>query len=99
MKTGAFDLKGYCYLVPDGGMDCMMLDFSGKKQMLYWDEIEGPNYGINIDPEPHHLKFIECWKKVNALALNFIPARSEPVAEDFRSAPRSWYLKEAIQSE
>ena len=23
-----------------------MLDFSGKNQMLYWDEVEGPNYGI-----------------------------------------------------
>jgi hypothetical protein len=99
LKTGAFDLKGYCYLVPDARVDCVMLDFSGKRQMLYWDEVEVPNYGINIDPKPHHLKFKECWKMVNALALKFITVRSEPVAEQFRSVPTSWYLKKAIQSE
>jgi len=99
LKTGVFDLKGYCYLVPDAPVDCLMLGFSGRSQMLYWDEREMPNYGINIDPKPHHLKFKECWKMVNKLALNVVPARSEPVSEGFRKAPRSWYLKEPIQSE
>jgi hypothetical protein len=99
LKTGVFELKGYCYLVPDADMDCLLLDFSGMNQMLYWDEVEAPNYGINIDPKPHHLKFKECWKMVNELALKVVPVRSEPAAQEFRSAPKSWYLKEVIQSE
>jgi hypothetical protein len=67
--------------------------------MLYWDEVEAHNYGINIKPKPHHLKFKECWKIINKLALDVRPGRSEPVRKEFRNVPASWYLKQAIQSE
>jgi hypothetical protein len=33
--TGVFELKGNCYLVPDAPVDCMMINFGTKQQMLY----------------------------------------------------------------
>ena len=98
-KTGVFELQGNCYLVPDAPVDCVMLDFGGKQQMLYWDEREQPNYGINIAPKEHHLKFRSCWKDVNALALKTIPKDSRPYEEHFQRPPPSWRLKKPIQSE
>ena len=97
--TGVFELKGNCYLVPDAPMDCVMLNFGSHQQMLYWDEVENVNYGINISPKPHHLKFISCWKEVNRLAIKAIPKDSKAHAERFTRPPKSWRLKEAIQSE
>ena len=98
-KTGVFELKGNCYLVPDAPVDCVMLDFGGKQQMLYWDERESPNYGINITPTEQHLKFKSCWKEVNHLALEAIPKESQPHGEKFQRPPQSWRLKRPIQSE
>lgn len=46
--TGVFSLKGYCYLVPDAPVDCIALGFGAQRQMLYWDEVESPRYGIGI---------------------------------------------------
>jgi len=71
--TGIFKLKGNCYLVPDAPVDCMMIDLGDKQQMLYWDEVETPGYGINSFPKPRHLKFKRSWKEVNKLALAAIP--------------------------
>jgi hypothetical protein len=98
-KTGVFELKGNCYLVPDAPVDCVMLDFGGKQQMLYWDERESPNYGINITPTEQHLKFKSCWKEVNRLALEAVPKESQPHGEKFQRPPPSWRLKRPIQSE
>jgi tetratricopeptide (TPR) repeat protein len=98
IKSDVIGLKGYCYLTRHAAFGCIMLDFNGRSQMLYWDEVEADNYGININPKPHHLKFKECWKIINKLALDVRPGRSEPVRKEFRSVPASWYLKEAIQS-
>jgi len=98
-KTGVFELKGNCYLVPDAPVDCEMLDFGGKQQMLYWDEVETAGYGINIAPKESHLKFKSCWKEVNRLALEAIPKKSQPYGEQFQQAPRSWRLESPIQSE
>lgn len=98
-KTGVFELKGNCYLVPDAPVDCVMLDFEGKQQMLYWDEQERPGYGINISPKKHHLKFMSCWKEVNRLALEATPKISRPQGEKFQRPPQSWRLKKPIQSE
>ncbi|MFN3649461.1 MAG: hypothetical protein ACK47B_07740 [Armatimonadota bacterium] len=97
-KTGVFSLTGTAYLVPDAPVDCVALDFGKRKQMLYWDEVETPNYGINIDPKPHHRKFKETWKAVNRLALAARPKQSRPVSGRF-DPPREWRLKPAIQSE
>jgi hypothetical protein len=98
-KTGVFELKGNCYLVPDAPVDCVMLDFGGKQQMLYWDEREQPGYGINISPKEQHLKFMSCWKAVNRLALEATPKESQPHGEKFQRPPQSWRLKRPIQSE
>ena len=98
-KTGVFELKGNCYLVPDAPVDCVMVEVGGKQQMLYWDERETPGYGINIAPKEHHLKFIRCWKEVNRLALNAIPKESQPYTYRFQRPPQSWRLKKPIQSE
>lgn len=98
LGTGAFDLEGYCYLVPDAPMDCIMLRVGDRQQMLYWDEREHPGYGINIDPQKRHLDFKKAWKAVNALALSYVP-RGPPIAPTkFEDVPPGWYLKEAIQS-
>ena len=97
--TGVFELKGNCYLVPDGPMDCVMFDFGAKQQMLYWDEVETAGYGINIAPKEHHLKFMKSWKEVNQLAVKAIPQSSQPHPERFQRPPESWRLKKPIQSE
>jgi hypothetical protein len=96
--TGIFDLKGTCYLVPDAPMDCIVADFGGRRQMLYWDEVESPNYGINIAPKPRHLKFKECWKAVNRMLLACCPKEAKPVKGRFGPVPQSWVLKPAVQS-
>lgn len=96
--TGVFDLKGTCYLVPDAACDCLMVDLGGKQQMLYWEEVETPGYGINIAPKQHHLDFKRCWKAINHLALVALPDEGEVVKERVR-VPQSWYLKRAVQSE
>ena len=98
-KTGVFELKGTCYLVPDAPVDCVMLDFGGKRQMLYWDERELPGYGINISPQERHKKFMACWKEVNRLALAARPKDAKPHDEKFQRPPKSWRLKEPIESE
>jgi hypothetical protein len=95
--TGVFDLKGTCYLVPDAPCDCLMVDLGDKKQMLYWDEVEAPGYGINFDLKPHHREFIRVWKAINHLGLLACPDEGEEVKERFQ-APQSWYIKPAIQS-
>jgi hypothetical protein len=97
--SGIFDLKGTCYLMPDKPTDCLMVDLLDKKQMMYWDEVESPDYGINVNPKPHHLDFKRCWKIVNHLALvALLPDDGEPVKDRFE-VPKSWYLKRAIQSD
>lgn len=96
--TGVFDLKGTCYLVPDAPVDCVLVDVGTKRQMLFWDEVESPNYGINIDPTPAHLEFKKCWKEVNRLALESIPKDSKPREGKFKAVPQSWRLKRPIQS-
>ena len=98
-QTGVFELKGNCYLVPDAPVDCVMLDFGGKQQMLYWDERESPGYGINITPTEQHLKFKSCWKEVNRLAREAVPKVSQPHGEKFQRPPPAWRLKKPIQSE
>jgi hypothetical protein len=96
--TGIFDLKETGYLVPHGPVDCLMVDLGGKQKMLYWDEIESPNYGINFDPKPHHLEFKRCWKAVNHLGLVALPDDGEALKERVK-VPQSWYLKQEVQSE
>ena len=97
--TGIFELPGYCYLVPDSAVNCLIADVGTKRQMLYWDEVERPNYGINIDPKPHHRKFMACWKAVNRLALEAVPRNSNASAEAFVRPSASWRLKLPIQSQ
>src|SRR5688500_938065 len=98
-QTGVNELKGTCYLVPDAPVFCMMIDLGEKQQMLYWDERENPNYGINISPKPQHIAFKACWKEVNKLALAALPAQSQPYPGKFSHPPQSWRLKKQITSE
>ena len=98
-QTGVFDLKGYCYLVPDAPVDCVMLSFGDSQQMLYWDEVEHGSYGININPEPHHLAFKKAWWEVNRLALSVLPDQARKLDVRFQRPPKEWYLKKMIQSE
>ncbi len=99
VDTRVFELTGTCYLVPDGSAICTMVNLDGRQQMLCWDEVEIPGYGINIDPKPQHLEFKRCWKEVNRLAIGAIPKESESSKERFQRPPKSWYLKKPIQSE
>ena len=90
-----FNLKGHCYLGPDMPVDCIMIDLGEKKQMLYW--VEGQMSWM--ESKPHRLKFAECWKTVNDLAIVACPDKYEAASEPFQKPPRSWYLKKMIQSE
>jgi hypothetical protein len=96
--SGVFSLKGNCYLVPDGGVDCLIVEVGEKKQILYWDELESPGYGVNINPKPHHLEFMRCWKQLNSLGLVACSDQYEAAPEKFEPG-QSWYFKKAIQSE
>ena len=98
LDTGIFTLEGTCYLVPSAPKDCLMVDLDGKQQMLYWDEVEVPNYGININPKPRHLEFKRCWKIVNHLALLALPDEGD-IVRDRVQIPEAWHLKRAVQSE
>ncbi len=99
IDSGVFQLAGTCYLVPDLPTDCIMIDLGTKKQMLYWDEIEVPNYGINGTGKPQHREFKRCWKMVNHLAMIACPDQFELENKRFDGPPKSWYIKEANQSE
>jgi hypothetical protein len=98
-KTGVFKLEGTCYLVPDAPEDCLMINLGERQQILRWDEVETPGYGINSynPPKPQHVNFKKCWKAVNQLALKLIPKESKPYEKAFER-PRSWVSKPAIQS-
>lgn len=99
VDSGVFELKGTCYLVPDAPTDCIMVDLGMKKQMLYWDEVETPNYGINSSGKVQHREFKRCWKMVNHLALIACPDQFAFEKKGFEGPPSSWYITEAIQSE
>lgn len=96
LATPIFDLEGYCYLVPDAPTDCVLVQIDGRAQILYWDEVEHPNYGINVALRERHRQFIATWHAVNKLALSSLPADSAPSA--FEPVPKSWYVKRKIQS-
>ena len=96
--TELFELTGTTYLVPSAEVICIMAKFDNKQQILYWDEIEKSNYGININPQPHHLKFIKTWKDLNNIVITNLPQPTGKILQPFQP-PKSWYLKPAIQSE
>jgi len=98
-ETGIFELKGYCYLVPDAPVLCILVNSGTHQQILYWDEVENPNYGINAQLKPHHVTFKKAWHAANALALSLRPPDSVPLEEQLAEPPDSWYVKRAIQSE
>ncbi len=98
-QTGVFELKGYCYLVPDAPVDCVMLSFGGSQQILYWDEVENTSYGININPKRHHIAFKKAWWEVNRLVLSALPHQADKLESRFRRPPKNWYPKRTIQSE
>jgi hypothetical protein len=98
-RSGVFDIKGHCHLVPDAPVDCIMLSFDGSQQMLYWDEVEINSYGINANPTQQHLAFKKAWWEVNRLILSTIPDKAKKLDARFLSPPKEWYLKEMIESE
>jgi hypothetical protein len=99
LDTGVAELKGHCYLVPDAPVHCVTVSVGGKRRTLYWDEREGPNYGININPKPQHIAFKRCWKALNNLALVACPDTFTESKEKFSRPPKSWYTEPTIQSE
>ena len=99
VQTGVFDLEGHCYLVPDASVISLLANVDGRQQLLYWDEVETPGYGINIDPKPRHLAFKKAWRTVNSLALALRPSESSPWVDEKPEPPAAWYFKQAIQSE
>lgn len=96
--TGVFDLPGHCYLVPDAPIFCTMIAVGERQQLLYWDEVESSTYGININPEPHHLAFKTAWWEVNKLGIRALPSEATRFGGEFTNAPNSWRLKQPIQS-
>jgi hypothetical protein len=91
LATGVFELSRTSYLVPDAPFDCLVVNFEGQHASLWWDERETLNYGANsADPAPAYLRFKECWKAVNALAIAACPRASEPSPERFTEVPSTW---------
>jgi hypothetical protein len=80
--------------VPDAPVHCLLANADGKQQLLYWDEREMPNYGINVDPKPESIAFKDCWKQVKAAGLKRLKKDLPelPATESFRP-PNSWKLK------
>lgn len=97
-KTAVFDLRGTTYLVPDAPVLVTLVRVGGREQILYWDEVEAPNYGFNSHPKPHHLDFKRAWKAVTDAVKASLPAASKAYSGTF-SPPPTWYIKPAIQSE
>ena len=92
--SGIFELKVTAAAVPDAPLHCLIASVDGKKQMLYWDEVEMPGYGINSNPTPQDLAFIACWKQVKAAGLKRLKKDLHEVSPSQTfSPPKSWYLK------
>ena len=96
--TDIFDLEGYCYLVPSAPMDCVMVRLGGQERILYWDEVEHPRYGINVDPQERHYQFMDTWKNINSLTLASLPTGCSSAATASAVIQESWYVQRAIQS-
>ena len=62
--------------------------------MLYW--VEGM---VSWMEKPQRRDFVKSWTTVNDLAALACPDQFEAAKEPFKKPPRSWYLKEMIQSE
>lgn len=88
--TGVFGLDVTSGLVPDAPVDCLLIDLGKQQQILYWDEVESPTYGINSDPR--YRTFKECWKALNQLALDNRPTDAVMAVGKFRKVPRRWYV-------
>ncbi len=97
-KTAVFDLRGTTYLVPDAPVLVTLVRIGGREQILYWDEVEAPNYGINTHPKPHHIEFKKTWRAVTDAVKSSLPASSKPFTGTF-APPQTWYIRPAIQSE
>jgi hypothetical protein len=93
-QSGVFDLKGYCYLGPDMPVDCVMVDLGDRRQMLYW--VEGKTDWMK---KPNRIEFVRSWTAVKHLASVACPDVFEAAKGRFEQPPKSWYLKEMIQSE
>jgi hypothetical protein len=100
--TGVFQLKRASYLVPDAPVYCLLVNLGTgqreqreqrRERLLYWDEVESPGYGANIDPNADYLKFKACWKGINQLAQKSRPRKLEPIVGRFGPVPPSWYPK------
>lgn len=92
--SAIFSLKRYSYLVPDAPVHCLIANADGRQQILYWDERDTPNYGINVDLKPEAVAFKECWKQVKQAGLKRLNKELPelPATESFQ-VPKSWYLK------
>jgi hypothetical protein len=92
-RSGIFELEGYCYLAPDMAVDCVMVDLVNKQQILYW--VEGMTARMDSS---NRRAFVSSWTRVNDLASVGCPDRYDSATEEFKEAPRSWFLKPMIQS-
>lgn len=92
--AGIFELKRESYLVPDAPVHCLLTNADGKQRVLYWDERDTPNYGINVDLKPEGVAFKECWKQVKSAGLKRLKKDLPelPPTESFRP-PKAWKLK------
>jgi hypothetical protein len=92
-KTGLMELQGHCYLHLDVPAFCMMASIDDRQQMLYWDELDVPGR------QPRHVKFAQAWRAVNDILSAHFPSASTAVPSASIAIPKSWYLREAVESE
>jgi hypothetical protein len=98
IDSGVFKLKGNCYLVPDAGRICMMVQVGADQQTLYWDEVKESTFRTELNPHSNHLKMIQCWEALNSLGLVACPDQFESTTEKVRPQ-ETWYLMPGIQTD
>ena len=97
-RSGVFDLRGTCYLVPDAPVLATLVRVGDREQILYWDEVVTAGFGINIQPKPQHVAFKKTWQEISDLMKARTPRVSTPLDLAF-APPPTWYVEDAIQSE
>lgn len=88
-ESGIFSVSMTGHLVPDTPRDILMVNCSGRTKVLFWDEIDIPESGINAFPTTESIEFKRCWKTVGHLATLSLPLGG--VSKEARfTVPVSW---------
>lgn len=97
VASGVFALEGDTYLVPDAPTLAILVRDGARQRMLYWDEVDSANYGINVDPQPRHLAFKKTWRAISQSLLAARPKAAATLRVPLIPPP-AWRVQPPIQS-